>query len=78
MAPIDLEKVTENHISDTELMFTIYTELLLLNNNKKVQVIWFLILFFKDFLMWIIFKFFTEFITILLLFYVLVFWLWGM
>ena len=27
--------------------------------------------------MWIIFKFFTEFITILLLFYVLVFWLRG-
>ena len=28
--------------------------------------------------MWTIFKVFTEFVTILLLFYVLVFWLWGM
>ena len=34
--------------------------------------------FFKDFLMWIICKVFTEFITILLLYYVLVFWLQGM
>ena len=30
--------------------------------------------FFKDFLMWTIFKVFIEFVTILLLFYVLVFW----
>ena len=30
------------------------------------------------FLMWTIFKVFTEFVTILLLFYVLGFWLWGM
>ena len=30
------------------------------------------------FLMWTVFKVFTEFVTILLLFYVLVFWLQGM
>ena len=29
-------------------------------------------------LLWTIFKVFTEFVTILLLFYVLVFWVWGM
>ena len=35
--------------------------------------------FLKDFfLMWTIFKVFIEFVTILLLFYVLVFWPWGM
>ena len=33
--------------------------------------------FFKSFLIWIIFKVFTEFVTILLLFYVLVFGPWG-
>ena len=33
--------------------------------------------FFKVFLMWTIFKVFIEFVTILLLFYVLVFWLQG-
>ena len=33
-----------------------------------------LFFFFLDFLMWIMFKVFTEFFTILLLFYVLVFW----
>ena len=34
--------------------------------------------FLKDFfLMWAIFKVFIEFVTILLLFYVLVFWPWG-
>ena len=35
------------------------------------------ILFFEDFLMWIIFKVLIEFVTILLLFYILVFWLQG-
>ena len=30
------------------------------------------------FLMWTIFKLFSEFVTILLLFYALFFWLWGM
>ena len=34
--------------------------------------------FFKDFLVWTIFKVLTEFVTILLLFYVLAFWPWGM
>ena len=34
--------------------------------------------FFKDFLMWAIFKVFIESVTILFLFYVLVFWLWSM
>ena len=34
--------------------------------------------FFKDFLMWTIFTIFIEFVTILLLFYVLVFWSRGM
>ena len=36
--------------------------------------------FFKDFffLMWTIFKVFIEFATMLLLFYILVLWLWGM
>ena len=34
--------------------------------------------FFKIFLVWTIFKVFIEFVTILLLFYVLVFWLRGM
>ena len=34
----------------------------------------FLFFFFKIFLMWIIYKVFIEFVTILLLFYVLVFW----
>ena len=34
--------------------------------------------FFKIFLMWTIFKVFIEFVTILLLFYVLFFWLQGM
>ena len=33
--------------------------------------------FFKIFLMWTIFKVFIEFVTILLLFHVLVFWPWG-
>ena len=41
------------------------------------------ILFFKNllknfFLMWTIFKIFIEFVTVLLLFYVLVFWSRGM
>ena len=31
----------------------------------------------KDFLMWAIFKVFIEFVTVLLLFWVLVFWSWG-
>ena len=34
--------------------------------------------YFRIFLMWINFKVFIEFVTILLLFYVLVFWPWGM
>ena len=34
--------------------------------------------FLRFFLMWTIFKVFIEFVTILLLFYVLVLWLWGM
>ena len=34
--------------------------------------------FFKDFLMWTIFKIFIEFVTIWLLFYVLVYWPWVM
>ena len=38
----------------------------------------FIFFFWDFFLMWTIFKVFTEFVTILLLFYVLVFWLWGM
>ena len=38
----------------------------------------FLSLFFFFFLMWTIFKVFIEFVIILLLFYVLVFWPWGM
>ena len=38
----------------------------------------FLLLLFKDFLMWTILMVFTEFVTILLLFYVLVFWSRGM
>ena len=33
--------------------------------------------FLKDFLMWTTFKVFIEFVTILLLFYVLGFWPWG-
>ena len=37
----------------------------------------FLLLLFKDFLMWTIFMVFTEFVTILLLFSVLVFWPGG-
>ena len=36
------------------------------------------LLFSKIFLMWTIFKVFIEFVTLLLLFYVLVFWPWGM
>ena len=31
-------------------------------------------IFFKDFFMWTIFKVFIDFVTILLLFYILVFW----
>ena len=38
----------------------------------------FLLLLFKDFLMWTILMVFTEFVTILLLFSVLVFWPGGM
>ena len=38
----------------------------------------FLFLFLRFFLMWTIFKVFIEFVTILFLFYALVFWLWGM
>ena len=44
-------------------------------DNKTILV------FFKNFfffLMWTSFKVFTEFVTILSLFYVLDFWLWGM
>ena len=37
----------------------------------------FLLLLFKDFLMWTILMVFTEFVTILLLFSVLVFWPGG-
>ena len=37
-----------------------------------------LFIFFKHFLMWTNFKVFTEFVTTLLLFYVLVFWPQGM
>ena len=37
-----------------------------------------LVFLFTIFLMWTIFKVFTEFVTILLLAYVLVFWLLGM
>ena len=37
-----------------------------------------MVFFFKDFLMWTIFQVFIEFVTILLLFYVLVFWPRGM
>ena len=43
--------------------------------------LWFLVFYFKDFfffLMWTIFKVFIEFVTILPLFYVLVFWPRGM
>ena len=45
----------------------------ILGRNKTAKLQSPLIIFF---LMWTIFKVFTEFITILL-FYVLVFWLWG-
>ena len=50
--------------------------------KQRCEQIWFLFtlinLLFKDFfLMWTIFKIFTEFVTILLLFYVLDFWLQG-
>ena len=39
---------------------------------------YFLLQLLKDFfLMWIIFKLFIEFVTILLLFYFLAFWLWA-
>ena len=51
---------------------------------ETFSIVWichhiFLIFFFKRFfLMWTIFKVFTEFVTILLLFHVLVFWPWGL
>ena len=48
--PIDLEKVTENHKSDTELMFTIYTELLLSTTITKTKLSDFLFYFLKIFL----------------------------
>ena len=34
--------------------------------------------FLKIFLLWVIFKVFIEFVTLLLLFYIMVFCLWGM
>jgi len=37
--PIEWEKIFANHISDTELIFRVYRELLILNNNKKAT--WF-------------------------------------
>ena len=40
--------------------------------------LFYFILFLKIFLMWTIFKVFIEFVTVLLLFYVLVFWPQGM
>ena len=36
--PIEWEKVFENHLSDMELIFRIYTDLLQLNNNKINQI----------------------------------------
>ena len=49
------------------------------SNRKLIPSFWLLLFFFlRFFLMWTIFKVFIEFVTILLLFYVLVFWPRGM
>ena len=47
----------------------------MINNQKSDETIAFFKIFF---LMWAIFKAFIEFLTILFMFYALVFWPWGM
>ena len=54
--------------------FAVYLKL---TQHCKLTISHFLFVF-RFFLMWTIFKVFIEFATILLLFYVLVFWLQGM
>ena len=49
-----------------------------MNALCMAPVSFFLFIFFKDVLLWTIFKVFIEFVTIFLLFYVLVFWPRGM
>ena len=77
-----LEKILQNGNNNFSIWWicgwSMFPFLLLSCFPYFLQWIYYFFFFLKIFLMWNIFKVFTEFVTISLLFYVLVFWPRGM